>query len=127
MRLITELHNRHLNQPIWIAGSDPTLAEYPNSFLEDKVGITMHLAHVKFPRATYRYANEYDRVEYLKRTFPSFRTQTNIFGWPFYGKSKQDSRALTEDMDRAYFLHWRIYPPAGIREHVDWKYTWRKV
>ena len=57
MRFVTELHRRHEDTPIWIAGSDPTLDQYPDDFWEGKVGITLHLAHIKFPYATYRYAS----------------------------------------------------------------------
>ncbi len=127
MRFITELHDRHAGLPIWIAGSDPTLGEYPDDFFDDKVAITLHLAHVKFPRATYRYANEYDRVEYLKRAYPAYRDQEQIFAWPFYHRSRRESRDLVRDMPRVYHLRWSPYPPRGIREHVDWEFTRRKV
>jgi len=70
MRFITDLHLRHAGEPIWIAGTDTSLDDYPDDFFENKIGITLHLAHLKFPRATYRYFNEYDRVEFLLREDP---------------------------------------------------------
>ncbi|WP_319559851.1 hypothetical protein [Marispirochaeta sp.] len=127
MRFITELHKKHLNKPVWIAGSDPTLGEYPDSFFDDKIGITLHMAHVKFPEASYRYANEYDRVEYLKKEYSGFSQQEHIFAWPFYGKCKKESRDLIRDMESVYHLRWMIYPPRGIREYVDWSFTHYKV
>ncbi len=127
MRFITDLHDRHAGQPVWIAGSDPTLGEYPEDFFDDKIAITLHLAHVRFPRATYRYANEYDRVAYLKSAYPEYAAQEQIFAWPFYGMSRRESRDLVREMPRAYHLRWSLYPPCGIREHVDWEFTRRKV
>ncbi len=127
MRFITDLHDRHAGETVWIAGSDPTLGEYPESFFDGKIAITLHLAHSRFPRATYRYANEYDRVAWLKRTYQEYAAQEQIFAWPFYGRSKGESRDLARDMPHAYYLWWSLYPPCGIREHVDWEFTRRKV
>ena len=127
MRFITDLHRRHEKTPVWIAGSDPSLVEYPDDFFDDKTGITLHLAHIKFPRATYRYANEYDRVEFLMQKDPGFANQEHIFAWPFYGRSREESRRLVESMPHVYHLRWVIYPPRGIREYVGWGYTRRKV
>jgi hypothetical protein len=127
MSFITDLHLRHAGEPIWIAGSDPSLEDYPDDFFNDKISITLHLAHLKFPRATYRYFNEYDRVEFLLREDPGFVRQENIVGWPFYGKSEQESLALVQNMDHIYYLRWVIYPPRRIREYVGWGYTRRKV
>ena len=88
---------------------------------------SLHLAHLKFPRATYRYFNEYDRVEFLLREDPGFARQENVFGWPFYGRSKQECRTLVQNMPHVYYLRWAIYPPRRIREYVGWGYTRRKV
>jgi hypothetical protein len=126
-RFITDLHLRHAGEPIWIAGTDPSLEDYPDDFFDDKIGITLHLAHLKFPRVTYRYFNEYDRVEFLLREDPSFAQQETVVGWPFYGRSKQESRALVQSMPHIYYLRWVIYPPRCIREYVGWGYTRRKV
>lgn len=127
MQFITALHRRYENKPIWIVGSDPSLGEYPEDFLEGKIGITLHLAHVKFPRATLRYANEYDRVEFLLREDSDFSGQDCVFAWPFYGRTKAESWDLIKDMPNVYHLRWIRYPPRGIREHVGWRYTRRKV
>jgi hypothetical protein len=127
VRFITDLHRRHEDSPIWIAGSDPSLAAYPDDFFDGKTGITLHLAHIKFPGATYRYANEYDRVEFLLEKDPGFASQQCVFGWPFYGRSKEETIRLTQAMRCVYHLRWVIYPPRGIREYVGWGYTHRKV
>jgi len=58
MKLINELHQKYLNKPIWVVGSDPSLEDYPDNFLDNKLSITLHLAYLKFPNATYRYFNE---------------------------------------------------------------------
>ena len=50
--------------------------------------MTLHLAHIKYPQVAWRYANEYDRVEYLAEQYPDFREQPNIFSLPFYGQSR---------------------------------------
>jgi hypothetical protein len=127
VRFIKELHRRYENQPIWIVGSDPSLRDYPDDFLEGKVGITLHLAHTKFPKATLRYANEYDRVEFLLREDNGFFSQDCVFAWPFYGHTRAESRDLIKEMPNVYHLRWILYPPRGIREYVSWSYTRRKV
>ena len=72
MRLITDLHRKHKNKPIWIAGSGPSLDDYPDNFLDGKIAITLHLAYLKFPDTTYRLANEYDRVNWFKSNRPEY-------------------------------------------------------
>jgi hypothetical protein len=62
---IKRLYMKHRGESVWIVGSDPSLSNYPDNFLDNKNGITLHLAHLKFPNVTYRYSSEYDRSEYL--------------------------------------------------------------
>jgi hypothetical protein len=126
LRFVSKLHNKHKDVPVWIAGSDPTLANYPDGFFADKIGITLHMAHVKFPDASYRYANEYDRVEYLSKTYDKYILKENIFALPFYGKSKRETRDLASRGNH-YFLRLNPYPPRGIRGDIDWAFTRRKV
>ena len=118
MRWITELHNRHKNKPIWIAGSDPTLNGYPDDFFDNKIGITLHLAALKFPNATYRYFNEYDRLEYLMKKDSGFLDKENIFAWPFYRRTEEECAKLTGGTDKAYYLKLRPYPPNGRVEDI---------
>jgi hypothetical protein len=73
------LHAIHRGEPIWIAGSGPSLSGYPDGFTDGKVLIALHLAHVKFPRATWRYANEYDRAEYLAEPTRIFAIRRTCF------------------------------------------------
>jgi hypothetical protein len=126
MRFLTELYGKHKGQPIWIIGSDPTLDSYPDDFLNGKIGMTLHMAHVKFPRASYRYANEVDRVEYLADNYPDFLKQDNIFSWPFYWKTKRYSKNAVKGGD-PWFHRLRSYQPWGIRGFIDWKFTEKKV
>ena len=126
MRQITELHNKHKARPIWIAGSDPTLGDYPDDFFDGKVGITLHLAALKFPNATYRYANEYDRVKHLMEKQPGFLEKENIFAWPFFNKNGEQTESLV-GLERPYFLTLSPYPPRQVRGWVDWDFTRKKV
>lgn len=114
MRPITELHDKYKGQPIYIAGSDPTLANYPDNFFDDKLSITLHLAYLKFPNATYHYFNERDRFVYLKEKDFTIVNKTNIFGYPFYNRSVAVSdKAIGKAKPKAYYLKLSPYPPSG--------------
>ena len=105
MKLITELHNKHKDKPIWIAGSGPSLDNYPDNYLDNKIAFTLHLAHVKYPNATYRYANEFDRVKWLKSNYPDYASKTNIYAYPFYKRNYQQvSELINLDYEKYYFL-----------------------
>jgi len=127
MRLIKNIHNSHKDIPIWIAGSGPSLNTYPDNFFDNKIGITLHMAYVKFPGTTYMYANEPDRVDYLKKKYKSYYNSYHLYGYPFYGISKRESRYLVKDLSNVYYFHLRPYPPYGIRGKVDWDFTHKKV
>jgi hypothetical protein len=114
MKWITELHNKYAGKEIWIAGSDPSLETYPDDFFDDKISITLHLAYIKFPKATYRYFNERDRFIYLQEQYPEIFDQVNIFGFPFYNRSEEVSKeAIGKAWDKGYRLKLRPYPPNG--------------
>lgn len=114
MKWIIELHNLHKGLPIWIVGSDPTLEHYPNDFSKNKILITLHLAYVKFPHATYHYFNERDRFVYLKERFPEILDKINIFGFPFYNKTEEESTvAIGRAWNKGHRLKLRPYPPRG--------------
>lgn len=118
MKSITELHNIHKDQTVWIAGSDPSLDNYPDNFLDDKIGITLHLAYLKYPNATYRYFNEYDRLKYLSNQDASILEKNNIYGWPLFGSSESASKKLVKDASRSHYLLLKPYPPTG--KSSDW-------
>lgn len=127
VRPVSDLYRKHAGQPVWIAGSDPSISEYPDYFFDDKVAITLHLAHRKFPRATWRYSSEYDRSVYLKKEDPNYRAMPIIVGWPVYGYSARDTAGLFSDFAMVYAHSLRSYPPSGIRGKVDVRFTEWKV
>jgi hypothetical protein len=124
---VSELYGRHRGEEIWIAGSDPSLTEYPDDFFDDKIGITLHLAHRKFPDATWRYSSEYDRSAYLMSVDPSYIDKRIIVGWPVYGKSPRETAELFAGFREVYAHRMRSYPPTGVRGEVDARFTDFKV
>jgi len=122
-----ELHNRYAGKPVWIVGSGPSLSTYPDSFLDNKIGITLHLAHVKFPRATFRYSSEYDRSKYLLPLYDEYRTQPLIAALPMYGVSRAETLQLLENSSEVYFHRMLSYLPTGVRGEVDKRFTLWKV
>jgi hypothetical protein len=127
MIFVDTLHNKHKGQTIWIAGSDPSLSEYPDDFFDDKIAITLHLAHIKFPNATYRYSSEYDRSDYLLKKTSDYRNKALIAAYPMYGNSKQETIDLVGGFPEVYFHRMVSYPPNGIRGEVRRSYTKRKI
>lgn len=124
---IHELYNIYKGKPFWLVGSDPTLDSYPDTFLDEKIGITLHLAHIKFPRSTFRYSSEYDRSEYLLRERPEYAQLPLIASLPFYGKTKQESLSLLDAFTNVY-LHNRVsYLPNGVRGEVRVGFTEKKI
>ena len=114
MRPITKLFNKHKGKEIWIIGSDPSLENYPDDFLDGKIGITLHLAYMKFPNTTYHYFNERDRFVFLEEKYPEIIDKTNIFGYPFYNRSKEVAdKAIGKASKKAYYLDLKPYPPNG--------------
>lgn len=114
-------------KPVWIVGSDPTLDGYPDDFLEGKAGITLHLAHVKFPRASFRYTSEYDRSEFLIPRHPEYRSSPLIAAYPVYGKTKAETRDLLSSCENVYFHRMVNYLPTGVRGEVSQRFTTWKV
>lgn len=111
MRLISDLWQYHKGQEIWIVGSDPSLDEYPESFLDARLSIALHLAYLKYPRTTYRHANEYDRVAWFKEHRPEYLKKDNIFAFPFYRKTEREMNELIDlDCPNYYFFILRPYP-----------------
>ena len=113
MKFITELHNKHKSQPVWIAGSDPSLDGYPDNFLDGKIAFALHLAYLKFPNTTYRYANEQDRIAWFKQNRPEYFDKVNIFAFPFYKKTERQMNQLI-DLEKPYFLILRPFPAQDV-------------
>jgi hypothetical protein len=124
---VRSLYNRFKGTPLWIAGSDPSLSTYPDSFLEDKTGITLHLAHVKFPRSTFRYSSELDRSKYLLSLYDEYRTQPLIAALPMYGVTPRDTFELLKRNEEVYFHTMVSYLPTGVRGEVDPAFSRFKV
>ncbi len=122
-----ELYRRFAGKPVWIAGSDPSLSGYPDGFFDDKIAITLHLAHVKFPKATMRYSSEYDRSEYLLSKDPKYAELPLIAAYPMYGKTKDETLKLLEGNREVYFHRMVSYPPFGVRGRIDEDFTRFKV
>lgn len=127
MNSIRSLHGVHSGASIWIVGSGPSLSGYPDDFAVGKTVMTLHLAHVKFPDAAWRYANEYDRVEYLAGRYPRFASQRNIFCLPFYGVSRGRSLALAGRWEQTWWHRLCANPPRGNPGDVDREFTRWKV
>lgn len=110
MHSIAELYNTHQGEEVWIIGSDPTLDDYPDDFMDDKTGMALHLAYIKF-HTKYAYANELDRVKYLRANFPDYLSATKIYGLPFFQRTMEESLKYVDDT--CYALDLNGYPPNG--------------
>ena len=113
MNPLTQLANKYHNKPVWIVGSDPTIDYYPDKFLDNKIGITLHLAYLKFPDATYRYFNEYDRITFLMAKDASIKEKEIIVGYPFYQRSTDVSDRILNEFKTVWYLDNEDYPPNG--------------
>ncbi len=124
---IRSIAGKYAGKPIWIVGSDPTLDGYPADFLDDKISITLHLAHIKFPRATFRYTSEYDRSEFLLPRYPEYRSTPLISAYPVYGKTRRETLELLSECNEVYFHQMVNYLPTGVRGEVSEGFTSWKV
>jgi hypothetical protein len=124
---VGDLYSTRSGDTVWIAGSDPSLSEYPDDFFDGKTAITLHLAHRKFPNATFRYSSEYDRSEHLISVDPEYRSKPLIAALPMYGKTEKETRALLANFADVHFHRMVSYPPNGIRGEVDPRFTEWKV
>jgi len=113
MNPITQLHNLYLNKPIYIVGSDPTLEEYPDDYLDGKIGITCHLSYLKFPDATYRYFNEFDRITFLMTQDKGIMEKEVVVGYPFYSRTEEVTNRILSDFKTIWYLDNEDYPPNG--------------
>ena len=125
--MITGIEPVFSGKEVWIVGSDPTLDGYPDTFLDDKTAITLHLAHLKFPRATFRYTSEYDRSTFLFSTRDDYGTAPIISSLPHYGKTKKETRELMARGSFVVFHPMVNYLPTGVREEVSQSFTDWKV
>jgi len=127
LHTIQALYKKHDGEEIWIVGTDPSLSNYPDNFLDDKNAMTLHLAHLKFPNATYRYSSEYDRSEYLANQGGAYKMQPLIAALPMYGRSKAKTRALLDSFAQVYTHGFAPYPPYGVRDWVSKSFTAQKI
>lgn len=109
LNYINNLKNLLLAQSIWIIGSDPTLNDYPDDFMDDKNGMALHLAYEKF-QTDFTYANEIDRVRYLNKQ-KGYVDKQNIYGFPFYRKTVDES--VTVLNPTCWLLNLTPFPPNG--------------
>ena len=111
MQWITDLHNKYQGKEAWIAGSGPSLDSYPDNFMDDKLSLVLHNAYLKFPNATYRYANESPRIDDFKKNNPEYLDKKCIFAYPFYLRNQPLMEELLDlDSPNYYFLVLRPIP-----------------
>lgn len=122
-----DLFQRFKGKPVWIAGSDPSLSGYPDNFFDDKVSITLHLSHIKFPKATFRYSSEGDRSIYLNQKDQDYINMPLIAAYPLYGISKKETEEILKNNKEVYFHRMLSYPPRGLRGDIDEKFTRFKI
>ena len=79
-----ELRERFKDIDVYIAGSGPSLDTYPDNFFDDKTGVTLHLAALKFPNATYRGVCESPIIRYFLKSRPDILKKDAIFTNPFH-------------------------------------------
>lgn len=130
MKKVTTVHTiykKYKGQDIWIVGSDPSLSDYPDNFLDDKCGITLHLAHIKFPKATFRYSSEYDRSQFLLEKDSLYKELPLLAALPMYGKTKKETLDLLKSNKEVYYHHMLSYPPYGVRGKISKKFTQFKI
>lgn len=120
---VRELAGSIQGKSIWIVGSDPTLDSYPPDFLDGRIAITLHLAHLKFPAASWRYTSEYDRSEYLLKTCPEYARLPLISSLPHYGKTRKETEELLSQSSEVYFHTMVNYLPTGVRGEVSPEFT----
>ena len=117
MKTITKLHLKYKDQPIWVVGTDTSLDSYPDSFLDDKIGITLHLAHLKFPKATFRLANELDRINFLKKT-ENYSESNKLFACPLFDKSIEETEQIAKECKNVFFYNLKIRQPKELIPEV---------
>ncbi len=122
-----ELFNAFTGKEVWISGSDPSLSDYPDDFFDNKTAITLHLSHLKFPNATFRYSSEFDRSLYLLGKDPLYKEKPLIAALPMYGKTIKQTKALLQDSKEVYFHRMLSYPPYGLRGKISESYTRQKI
>jgi len=81
---IEMIRNKHKGETIFLAGTGPSLDTYPDSFLDDKISMTLHLSYLKFPNPTYAHIVESDRIEYLINKKPDFFKTQGLYTNPFF-------------------------------------------
>ena len=83
-RNIEEIRDIHNGETIYIVGSGPSLDTYPDSFLNDKISMTLHLSFQKLSNPTYTHIAEADRIEFFKINNPDFFKTQGLFCNSFF-------------------------------------------
>lgn len=52
-RAIEDYRNKYEGKEIWVVGTGPSLDEYPDNFLDDKISIAVNFAFLAFPHCTF--------------------------------------------------------------------------
>jgi hypothetical protein len=118
MRYITDLHNKYKDREIWVVGSDPTLEDYPDNFMDGKLCMTLHMAALKFPKAQYKFFNEYDRLRFLSEKDPKILKKKLVCTYPFFNRSKEETVALAGEGENTLYLLDAPYPPNGVPQDI---------
>lgn len=84
MKNIEEIRDKYKGETIFIVGSGPSLDTYPGGFLDDKLAMTLHLAFLKFPNATYSHIAESDRLQWFKKFHPAFLNTQGLYCNPLF-------------------------------------------
>lgn len=81
---IEKIRNRHSGETVYLFGSGPSLDTYPKNFLDEKISISLHLAFMKYPGATYAHITEADRLEWFKNSYPEFFNTQGLYCDPLF-------------------------------------------
>ena len=81
---IEKIRNRHDGETVFIFGSGPSLDTYPKNFLDEKISISLHLAFMKYPKATYAHITESDRLEWFNNFYPKFFDTQGLYCDPLF-------------------------------------------
>lgn len=114
MKFVKDLRGVHENKEIWIAGSGPSLDDYPDDFFKDKILITLSWAFIAFPKCTYWHVSHPEKMLQMKKRYPKILKKSFILLplVPFKGESPKqmtDERSLElfgEDKDDPVYLRW---------------------
>jgi len=114
------LRNKHKDELVWIVGADPTVADLPKDFLDDKLSIVLGDAQKVFQNGTYNYNNEWKTVAEFGLDHPEYLARQHIWAYPFFAMSPRESREFVaaREVERVWHLNYRSYPPRDKRDDI---------